>query len=339
MRPDYSTWPGWPANRTAIAAEVGINHGGDPELAWKMITTAHAHGADFVKLQTFHTEDFFHRSLDYYESTRRLELSDDAQIDLFTRAQAAGIALVTTPFDAQALALAERFAPPFHKIASMDADYGPHLERLAATGRPLVLSCGMAEMDEIDAAVRTVRDAGNDKLVLLHCVSDYPADNATLNLSMLPLLRETHGVPVGFSDHSLGLDGARVAASFGAALIEKHFTLDRAMARAMPDADHELSIEPDELASLRRFCEAVPTMMGKAPRQLTPNEQTGRRTFRRGLYAACDIAVGEKLDARNVAFLRPADGIPAGAWPKVLGRQTHRALAAGDLISFTDVGL
>lgn len=339
MKPVYPTWPGWPANRTAIVAEVGINHGGGATLAWEMIVAAHAHGADFVKLQSFHTEDFFHPSLDYYESTRRLELSEDAQADLFTRAKAAGIALVTTPFDARSLALAERFAPAFHKIASMDADNGPHLERLAATGRPLVLSCGMADMTEIETAVHTIRRAGNDKLVLLHCVSDYPAASETLNLAMLPLLHETHGVPVGLSDHSLGLDGAKVAASLGVAIIEKHFTLDRGMAKAMPDADHELSIEPDELASLRRFCEAVPRMMGTAPRQLTTNEQMGRRAFRRGIYAARDIAAGEQLDARNVAFLRPAEGIPVGAWPKVRGREAHRALVTGEAIAFTDVGL
>ncbi len=339
MKRRHPTWPGWPGDRTAVVAEVGVNHGGDATLAWEMITAAHAHGADFVKLQTFHTEDFFHPSLDYYESTRRLELPDDVQADLFARAQAAGIALVTTPFDARSLALAEGFSPAFHKIASMDADNGPHLQRLAATGRALVLSCGMAEMAEIDAAVRTIRGAGNDKLVLLHCVSDYPADDAMLNLSMLPLLAETHGVPVGLSDHSLGLDGARVAASLGAVLIEKHFTLDREMAKTMPDADHELSIEPDELASLRRFCEAVPTMIGRSPRQLTSNEQTGRRAFRRGLYAARDIAVGERLDAGNVAFLRPVVGIPVGAWSNVSGRAAQRALATGDAISFSDVGL
>jgi sialic acid synthase SpsE len=339
MAYEYPTWPGWPGRRTAVVAEVGMNHGGDPRLAWKMIQVAHEHGADFVKLQTFRTENLLHPSLDYYDGTRRLELSESAQEDLFTRARDAGIALVTTPFDQGSLDVAERFDPPFHKVASMDVDNLPHLERVAQTGRPVIVSCGMSNLGEMETVTRVMRECSNDKLVLLQCVSDYPADEASLNLSMIPLLRDVFRLPVGLSDHTIGLNGAFVAASLGAAVIEKHFTLDRSMADSMPDADHGLSVVPEELRRLRRFCDAVPVVMGRAPRSLTEDEQAGRRAYRRGLYAKRDIAAGDVLDLDNVSFLRPVAGIPAGAWNVVHGRKITSAIGAGQPILYTHVGL
>ena len=160
---EFPQWPGWPGDRTAVVAEVGLNHGGDAQLAWDLIQAAHESGADFVKLQTLHTDRLLHPSLDYYDKTSRLELSDDVQETLFSRARDNGIALVTTPFDSESLDLAERFDPAVHKIASMDLDNLPLVERVAKTGRPVILSCGMAHLDEVETAVRIASRCGREE--------------------------------------------------------------------------------------------------------------------------------------------------------------------------------
>lgn len=336
---EFPQWPGWPGDRTAVVAEVGLNHGGDAQLAWDLIQAAHESGADFVKLQTFHTDRLLHPSLDYYDKTSRLELSDDVQVSLFSRARDNGIALVTTPFDPESLELAEQFSPAFHKIASMDLDNLPLIECVAKTGRPVILSCGMSHLGEVETAVQVARESGNTRLVLLHCVSDYPADEEGLNLAMLSLFRDRFRLPVGLSDHTVGLNGALVAASLGAAVIEEHFTLNRRLAESIPDADHELSIEPDELRRLRDFCEAVPRLMGRAPRDLTENEEIGRRNYRRGAYADRNISKGEVLSLDNVTFLRPVSGMPVGAWPDICGRKVLHAIDKGQPITGESVGL
>lgn len=329
----YPSWHSWPRTRTAIVAEVGLNHGGDSERAWEMIQSAHEHGADFVKLQSFHTASLLHPSLEYYEETRALELSPAEQERLFARAKSRGIALVTTPFDTASLELAEQCDPPFHKVASMDVDNVPLVTRVAQTGRPVVVSCGMASHEEIGEVVDVLRANGNDKLVLLHCVSDYPAEERALNLAMIPFLQDRFRTFVGLSDHTLGLTGAYVASSLGAAVVEKHFTLDRSLASSMPAADHELSVEPEELRAMRRFSEAVPVVMGCAPRTLTENEESGRLNCRRGMYAGRDIAAGETLDLQNVTFLRPVRGLPAGAWDDIRGKRAACHIAANSPIT------
>lgn len=333
----YPEWLAWPRARTAVVAEVGLNHGGDVEVAWEMIQSAHRHGADFVKLQSFDTAKLLHPSLDYYEATRALELSRSAQESLFVRARSESIALVTTPFDTPSLELAEAFNPPFHKVASMDVDNMPLLTRVAETGRPVIVSCGMASNEEIADVVNVMSACGNDKLVLLHCVSDYPAEERSLNLAMIPFLQDRFHTFVGLSDHTVGLTGAHVASSLGAAVVEKHFTLDRSLAASMPAADHELSMEPEELGALRRFFESVPIVMGKAPRTLTVNEEAGRHTYRRGIYAGRDIAAGETLELENVTFLRPVKGLPAGAWNDVRGRRAACHIAAESPITASGV--
>jgi N,N'-diacetyllegionaminate synthase len=322
---DLSKWPDWPESRTAIIAEIGMNHGGDEKLAFEMIRIAHDSGADFVKLQSYVMEDFFHPSLPYYHDTESMGLSFDTQRRLYEASCSKGIKLITTPYDAPSVDLFEEFDPPAHKVASMDNDNLPLIRYIAGKGRPVLISCGMADLGEIQKVTRIMQEAGNDKLVLLHCVSDYPTKPEDLNLAMIRLLKRTFGFPVGLSDHSLGLDSSFVAAAMQVAVIEKHFTTDRSLLEKIPEADHDISIEPDELRKLRDFCEAVPGMMGKALRPLTENEVQGRKVMRRGLYAKLDISQGEKLSLENTAFLRPVKGIPAGDWDHVCGKESlHR---------------
>jgi len=335
----FSAWPGWPEHRTAIIAEIGMNHGGDDALAWELIETAQENGADFIKLQSFVTEEFFHPSVPYFLSTKAMELSFESQGKLFRKAQSLNIKLITTPFDFKSVDLAEEFDPVAHKIASMDNDNIPLITYIAEKKRPVLASCGMANLSEIEKIVTIMKRAGNNKLILLHCVSDYPTTPDHLNLAMIDFLRSTFKVPVGLSDHSLGLYSSFTAASLGAAVIEKHFTTDKALHEKFPDADHNISIEPHELKELRRFCEEVPIMIGIAPRALTENETIGRSDFRRGLYCKKDIAEGEIISLENTILLRPVKGIAAGAWDYVCGKKAKRNIFKNNPIFYSDLGL
>jgi N,N'-diacetyllegionaminate synthase len=339
MRYNFPDWPGWPKDRVAIIAEVGINHGGDEDLAWEMINKGHANGADFVKLQSYITEEFLHPSLEYFDSTKSMELSSGSQRKLFKRAKEAGINLITTTFDFKSVDMIEELDPPLYKIASMDNDNIPLIRYIAEKGRPVLISCGMADLGEIERVVNIMKECSNDKYALLYCISDYPAKPENMNLSMINLLRQTFGCAVGLSDHSIGLIGPFLAASLEVAVIEKHFTTDRLLIDKIPDADHDISIVPSELRDLRKFCESVSVMMGKSPRTFTENEIIGRLQIRRGLYAKRDLEIGEKLSAENTILLRPVKGIKAGYWDLVKGKKVERKISRLQPVLFSDLGM
>lgn len=335
----YPVWKGWPGNRTALIAEIGVNHGGNESLAWEMIVSAYESGADFVKLQSFVTEEFFHPSLSYYADTKKYELTIDQQRRLFKKAIEKNIKLITTPFDRLSIDVADEFEPIAHKVASMDNDNIPLIKYIAEKQRPVLVSLGMSDMNEAQRVVKIMKEAGNDKLALLHCISDYPTEPKNLNLANIPFLKRIFGCFVGLSDHSLGITSSYIGASFGCAVIEKHFTIDHSLHEKYPDADNNLSIIPQELAALRKFCEEVPVMMGQVPRPLTKNEVAGRKNFRRGLYAKRDIAAGEKLSLENVVFLRPVQGISAGSWDEVENLAAKRTILKLEPVRFSDIGL
>lgn len=333
----YPDWPQWPQNRPVVIAEVGINHGGDVALAWDMIQAAYEHGADFVKLQSFVADKFFHPSLSYFKNTEAMELTFEEQQSLFEKSASSGISLITTPYDTNSADMVDRFSPAAHKIASMDNDNYLLVEHVADKQRPLLLSLGMANLNEVQKAVEIISSTGNDKLVLMHCISDYPARPEDMQLAAIPGLAERFHQFVGLSDHSQGLDAAMAALALGAVVIEKHFTTNRSLAKQMPDADHDISIEPHELKRLRDYCDTIPSMLGSFPRELTENEKIGREEFRRGLYASRDIAAGETLSSENICFLRPVRGIRAGEWEHVQGRKAIRRIDKLASIMLSDV--
>ena len=337
MRTDIEHWPGWPDNRPAIIAEVGMNHGGDENLAWEMIQAAHENGADFVKLQTYSTERFFHPSLTYFNSTKSMELSRESTTELFINSEKKGIQLFTTPFDLESVDFIDKFSPKLYKVASMDNDNTPLIEHIAQKGKPVIVSCGMASFDEIYQVLETVKKTGNDQLVLLHCISDYPAKPESLNLEMIPYLKNKFNVPIGFSDHTIGLHSAFMAIAMGASMVEKHFTTDRKLTDQMPDADHDISIEPQELSELIAFAKDASLMKGKAPRQITSGEEEGRTAFRRGLYTRKAVKAGEKLSLENTVLLRPVKGIAANQWTDVFGKSFLREIKAMEAINLSDL--
>jgi N,N'-diacetyllegionaminate synthase len=323
--------------RPLIIAEVGVNHNGDPLLAQEMIMAAHAAGADCIKLQSFIMEDFFSPSLDYYEETASFALSFADQARLFEYAGAHQIPLITTPFDFKSVDFLDRFEVPAYKVASMDCDNYPLIKYIASRGKPVFISTGMASLGEIEQAAAAVREAGNDDCILLHCVSNYPTSLDEVNLRFMLKLREIFDCPVGFSDHTLGLESAMAAAVLGAAVLEKHFTTNRDFAKDFPGADHDISIVPGELQALRSFCEKVPVMLGSAQRKLSANEIKGRTEMRRGWYARKDILAGEILSLENLVALRPVRGVPVAAADVVLGRKASRRISSGRPLQYLDL--
>lgn len=306
--------------RAAIIAEVGLNHGGDPDLAWEMIESAWEHGADLVKLQSFAPGGLLHPSLPYAASMEGMMLSLRQHEALFEQARRQGIALITTPFDTPTLDLCSRFRIAAVKVASMDLDNTAHLRAVARTGLPVILSCGMGDRVDIDKALATLRESGATDVTLLHCISDYPARLEDMQLAEIPRLAARFGVPVGLSDHSLGLEASRMALALGARVIERHFTTDPALMERIPDADHDISITPAQLRELRLAAERTALALGGAERVLAPQESAGRTASRRGLYARTRLVAGHILRAEDVTPLRPVTELPASALDAVLGR-------------------
>jgi N-acetylneuraminate synthase/N,N'-diacetyllegionaminate synthase len=316
-----------------IAAEIGINHNGDLQLAFDMIDAAAQAGADAVKFQNYRTEDFLSdRSLTYeyvsqgrpvtepqYDMFKRCELSVEHLGRLKTRAEERGLIFFTTPTGADGVADAVRAGALLLKNGSDCLGHLPLIEAMGGTGLPTVLSTGMAKVAEIDDAIAAFRRGGGRDVVLLHCVSAYPTPDAEVNLRKIPVLAELFGVPVGLSDHSEGTVAALGAVALGACMIEKHFTTSR----DLPGPDQRFSSDPAEFAELVGAVRRLEAMKGRAAIGPAAAEAQARDGYRLSCVAAAPIAAGTPLGAAHIAFRRPGNGIP----PKEIGRLTGRVLA------------
>ena len=326
-----------------VVAEAGGNHNGDLDLAWRLIDAAADAGADAVKFQTFRTDALVTADAPkagYQAETTgaggqramlaRLELTADAHAGLRDRSHARGLVFFSAPFDEASADLLERVGVPVFKVPSGEITNFPLLRHVAAKGRPLILSTGMSTIDEVDRAVETVRAAGDPPLALLHCVSAYPAPAAETNLRAIDALRARFGCPVGLSDHTLGTAVAIAAVARGAAIVEKHLTLDK----TLPGPDHRASLDPVEFGALMRAIREVESALGDGNKRPMPSEADTRRVARKSLVAARSIKAGERLSASDVAVKRPGTGLAPGELPRVLGRALRRDLAADELISW-----
>ncbi len=244
-------------HRAYLIAEIGINHGGDLDTARRLVAAAAEAGADAVKLQTYVTELRVAKDSPIFGILKQCELSADAHAALVEDARGLGIDLFSTPFDEGSVELLAELGVPGYKIASFDIVNLALVERVAKEGRPVIVSRGMATLDESDAAVALIRSLGAP-LILLHCVSSYPLDPFDANLSVMDTLRQRYEVPVGFSDHTAGIDTAAYAVARGANVIEKHFTLDR----GADGPDHAMSADPPTFAAMVRRIRDVETILG-----------------------------------------------------------------------------
>jgi len=328
-----------------IVAELSGNHNGELARALAIVDAAADAGAHAVKLQTY-TADTMTLDADgadfriddpnslwagrrLYDLYREAATPWDWHEPLFARARERGMLCFSTPFDESAVAYLERFDPPCYKIASFELTDLPLIETVARTGRPLVMSTGMATLAEIDEALRTARAAGNGDVVLLQCTSTYPATPNNSNLATIPNMRATFGCEVGLSDHTGGIGAAVAAVALGAVLIEKHVTLRRADG----GVDAAFSLEPEEVRALVVETERAWQAVGSVHYGPTRAERESLR-FRRSIYVSADVRAGEELGAHNLRVVRPGFGLPPKHFASILGRRAGTDLARGTALAW-----
>lgn len=326
-----------------IIAEAGVNHNGSLDLARQLIDVAVDAGCDAVKFQTFITEKVC--SPDAPKATYQKETteSDESQIDMIRKLELSfeafrelrdycidkGILFLSTPFDYESADFLNELPVPAFKVPSGEITNIYFLEHLARKNKPLIISTGMATMDEVALAVETACAAGNKKIALLQCVSNYPAAPSSMNLTAMHTLANAFGVPVGLSDHSVGIEISIAAAALGACIIEKHFTLDH----ALPGPDHRASLEPSELVNLVKSIRNVEAALGDGIKQPAAEELNTAQVARRSLVAAERIPAGTAITAEMLDILRPGTGLPPAMRPHVLGRRPHQDIQAGTILS------
>jgi N-acetylneuraminate synthase len=332
-------------HRPLVVAELSGNHNGSLERALALVDAAAAAGAHAVKLQTYTAEtmtldvdrpEFAIADPNSLWNGRRLhDLYAEASLPwewhapIFERCARAGLACFSTPFDETAVAFLERFDPPAYKIASFEVTDLPLIACAARTGRPLVISNGMATVAEIDEAVRTARENGCSQIVLLQCTSTYPATPENSNLATIPHMRALFGTEVGVSDHTLGIGAAVAAVALGAVFVEKHFTL----ARSDGGVDATFSLEPDELRALVVETERAWLARGEVRYGPTVAE-TRSLAFRRSLYVGADMAAGDAFTADNLRIVRPGFGLPPKFFEMLLGARVTADVAKGTPVSW-----
>lgn len=331
-----------PGEKLFVIAEAGVNHNGDLDLAKQLIDVATKSRADAVKFQTFKPESLVtatapkadyqlkttESSESHLEMLKKLELHSDALRELCDYAHKVGITFLSTPFDEDSADQLEELDIPAFKVSSGDLTNTPLLQHIARKRRPMMLSTGMANLKEVEEAVATVGNAGCDELVLLHCVSKYPAEPVDSNLRAIKTLWETFDVPTGYSDHSEGIEISLAAAALGACLIEKHFTLSR----TLPGPDHKASLEPAELETLIRGLRNVEVALGDGRKIPTPIELETALVARRSLVAAVDITLGTPLSREMIVCKRPGTGLPPSRIDSLLGRRVLTNITAGTLL-------
>lgn len=333
-----------PGEPCYLIAEAGVNHNGDMGLARELVDAAYEAGADAVKFQTFVAEEVIsaqapqaeYQKANLGQETSQLEMVRPYQFDydqflqLRDYADQRGITFLSTPHDITVIAWLERLDVAAFKVGSADVTNLPYLRRLARSGRPVLLSTGMSTLSEVEGAIATLRSAGDPPLLLYHCVSNYPSNPADSNLRAMATLRAAFDVPVGFSDHTLGITAAVAAVALGAMSIEKHLTLSH----DLPGPDHVASLEPEGFKTLVDAVREVESALGDGVKRRLPSEANTHLVARKSLVARRDLPAGTVLSEDMLAVKRPGSGLDSSYLPVVLGRTLVRALAVDALLTW-----
>ena len=335
-----------------IIAEAGVNHNGDVHIAKGLIDAAVEAGADAVKFQTFRAEKIVTKTskkADYqvrntgldesqFSMLRKLELSESAHRDLFTYCAERDIMFMSTPFDEGSADFLDGLGMSIFKIPSGEITDKPLIVHIAAKKKPVILSTGMSYVEEVEKAVGWITGVWGDKqnsprLTLLHCVSNYPADTADVNLLAMTTMKERLGFPVGFSDHTMGTDVTAAAVALGASVIEKHFTLDR----TMEGPDHKASLEPAELRQMVKAIRNIEKALGDGIKRPAASEGPLREIARKSLVAARPVDAGAVITFNDIAVKRPGTGIPPEFMETVIGKKAVRNIEEDTLIVWEDL--
>lgn len=332
-------------NRTLVIAEAGVNHNGDIELAKRLIDVAAEAGADIVKFQTFNADRLVTRTAekaDYqiqaigreksqYEMLRRLELTPEMHSALIEHCAVRKIGFLSTGFDIESVDLLVSLGQDRFKIPSGEITNLPYLRHIGHFGQAVILSTGMATMDEIEAALAVLEQAGTPRtsITVLHCTTEYPAPMTEVNLHAMQNIRTAFGVAVGYSDHTSGIEVAIAAVALGASVIEKHFTLDR----NLPGPDHKASLEPNELKAMIAAIRNIEVALGDGIKRPSQSEIKNKLIARKSLVASRAIKAGELFNAENITAKRPGNGISPMRWDEVIGSRAPRDFLADELIA------
>jgi N-acetylneuraminate synthase/N,N'-diacetyllegionaminate synthase len=326
-----------------VVAEAGVNHNGSLKRALRMVDKAAEVGADAVKFQTFTAERLVSAGApkarcqkksasgrDQLEMLKALELSHQDFAAISERARKRGIVFLSTPFDEESVDFLETLDVPAYKVASGDLTNHPFLEYVARKDKPMILSTGMSNLEEIREAVAAIRNQGNRNVVLLHCVSSYPSDPADCNLRAMQTLRDNFNLPVGFSDHTMSVEVAMAATALGAVIIEKHFTLSH----KLPGPDQRASLEPREFRLMVIGIRTTEKAMGSSVKAPTESERELRLVARRSIVAAVEIPKGQAITKEMVTFKRPGTGIPPNEFRILLGKHAAREIRRDEVLTW-----
>ena len=324
-----------------IIAEAGVNHNGDINLAYKLVDAAKAAGVDCIKFQTFKSENLVSHTAqkaEYQKAAtgdssqqdmlKQLELSFGEFVSLKEYCDRKGICFLSTPFDFESIEFLNSIEMPFWKIPSGEVTNYPYLVALAKTGKPVVMSTGMCEIQEVEDAIAVLRENGTSDIKLLHCNTEYPTPYEDVNLRAMKTLRDAFGVEVGYSDHTKGIEVPIAAVAMGAAVIEKHFTLDR----NMEGPDHKASLEPQELKQMVDSIRHIEAALGSGDKRPSPSEKKNMAVARKSIVAAARIKAGDILTEENITVKRPGNGICPMRWKEVLGTRAVRDFEEDELI-------
>jgi sialic acid synthase SpsE len=325
-------------DRPYVIAEIGANHNGDMEQARAHIRAAKAAGADAAKFQSWGTgliaQSVYDANAGLKEAVAAYAVAESDMAALAAYCRETEIEFASTPCSAAELAALDALDPPFVKIASMDLNHDRMLVDAAKTGRPIILSTGFSSMGEIEHALLTLEGVGHTDTVLLHCIAMYPPPSDDfVNLRNIEMLKDTFGYPVGYSDHTIGIEVTLAAIALGAVVIEKHFTLDK----TLEGWDHAVSADPGEMAIITAAVRRIPAALGSRRRVVSDGERQNAEAMRRSIVAARDIRAGEILTEAHLEFRRPGTGISPNDAGRLLGRAARHDIGADTLLSDDDV--
>ena len=323
-------------NKTIIIAEAGVNHNGNINLALKQVDIASKSRADYIKFQTYCTDDLVQRKVGLakyqkknlkststqYKLLKKLELSETDHLKIIRRCKLKKIKFLSSPFDLQSINLLKRLNLNLFKIPSGEITNVPYLKKIGSLKKKIILSTGMSTSEEIKKAINILIASGTKKknITILHCSSEYPANKNNLNLLSIPFLKKKFKINVGYSDHSLGLQSSLTAVALGAQIIEKHFTTNKKLS----GPDHKASLSPNELISFVKGIRSVELILGKSIKRPYPEELKNLKFIRKFIVANKDIKKGEKLSEKNITTKRAKVGIPASKWDLVIGKKAKK---------------